>query len=232
MKLPSLLSAVMMLAIGLSGQTGGMRLEGCPDPTVIAKALAEIAQMRWHDLSRERVREIWPTELSNYFDPHLRIDLAKSCATVATCLTDIWSDGRVIGGQRQCGEKFGFATDRKQDGSTTEGLRAIEISYSARTRKEVVEVARTLGRAVGLPDVKTATIGRDPKDDRAQEFQWDTASKRDFGSIELNKELSEGKVLELSWLIVSIFRRERVWSLGFQWTRNPIDPPERKPRAP
>jgi hypothetical protein len=186
MKRLLILSGVLVLAIRLAGQTGGMRLEGCLDPAVLAKALAAINQMSWRGVSIERAREVWPTELTGFFDPSLRSDLSKG-------LTSTWSDGRVIGGYKQCGEELTFATDRKRNGSATKRLDAIQIDYSARTREQVVTAARAFARAIELPNGKIATIGRDAQEDREWVFQWDTASKRDFGSIEINRELSQGR---------------------------------------
>ena len=186
MKHVLILIAILALPIGLSGQTSGRGIKGCLDPAPVAKTLAEIGQMRWRDLSVERAREIWPTKLSDYESRER--------------LTSIRSEGRVISDHRVCGEYLAFTVDRKENGSATERLRSIDIWYSAPTRKELVTVARAFARATGLPDAKIATIGSDPKQDKDQEFSWDTASKRDFRSIDTHRELGEGRALELSAL--------------------------------
>jgi len=87
----------LVLVVGNSQASN--QLEGCPDPKVIAEALEKIKDAGWQNVSLQRLREVWPTELS-----------AADCGAEASL--SAWSKDRIIKDHCQCCTTFFFCTAR------------------------------------------------------------------------------------------------------------------------
>ncbi len=146
--------AVTALVLVVGNSQASNQLEGCPDPKVIADALEKIKDAGWQNVSLQRLREVWPTELS-----------AADCGAEASL--SAWSKDRIIKDHCQCCTTFFFV---QQDQSETKGerLQNIVINYTGRRREEIVAAARGLARATGLGDSDLATVGNDT----VQNFTW------------------------------------------------------------
>jgi hypothetical protein len=123
-------------------------LEGCPEPSVTARALAQLQRADWQGMTIAKLQATWPTQLDG-------LDCeAKGC-------TSVWSKGRIIGGHCECCETFFFDVDDAAGKSHKEHLDVVVINYSASSREELVSVARDFAKAVGLAADKIDTVGQE-----------------------------------------------------------------------
>jgi hypothetical protein len=155
----------------LASSQGANQLEGCLNPGVVASALETIHATDWRNVSLERLRSIWPTELD-----------ALDCDT-EVCHS-VWSKDRIIKGHCQCCATFYFDVKRNSDGSSRrEELQNIIINYTGLHRKELIADARRFARASGVPESDLATVGND----RVQNFNWESASgnEKDIYGVEV-----------------------------------------------
>jgi hypothetical protein len=157
MILRALCVAIMIFAGSFPG--GGApsgRLEGCPDTSVTAEALARLQQVDWTAVSIAKLRATWPTNLGG-----LDCDV-EGC-------TSLWHKGRIISEHCECCETFYFEVDGGKGKPRREQLDALVINYSAPSRDDVVAVAKDFATAVGVPVAKLESIGRE----QSNEFSWD-----------------------------------------------------------
>src|SRR5512142_476908 len=88
--------ALVLLSIGEAICAEATRLEGCPDPTTMAKALARLEQSDWKTVSLTDVQALWPYPLQG-------LDCnAKLC-------TSAWDKARIIKSKCQCCALFYFS---------------------------------------------------------------------------------------------------------------------------
>jgi len=154
------LEIILVLVACGSSVASESRLVGCPNPDAIATAMSKLEQTDWHELTSTQVRAIWPENLNS-----VPCERDKGCRMLG-------SNGRIIENHCECCEVFDF--DLKHDADDTDELRNIIIHYSARDRQEVVGVAKKIARAVGLPDSKLATVGKN----RIQKYEWQNSKGR------------------------------------------------------
>lgn len=154
-----LIRVILLALVALpAGRALPAELEGCPDVSLLAKALTELRHSDWHEVSVGRLQAMWPTEL-------LGVDCnSNACSSVE-------SKGRIINGRYECSEIFFFDVKQGKDGTSKTELKNVVIHYSAPDRKEVAKTARLLAGATGLSDAESATVGREPQ----QDFHWEDA---------------------------------------------------------
>jgi hypothetical protein len=78
------------------------------------------------------------------------------------------SRDRIIEGRCECCEAFAFDVERNADGVRIEHLKNIVIHFSAPSKERVIDAARKLAQAAGMPECKVATINADS----AQRYEW------------------------------------------------------------
>jgi hypothetical protein len=95
------------------------------------------------------------------------------------------SRGRIINGRYECSEIFFFDVKRNQDGTPKTELRNLVIHYSAHQRREVVEAAKLLAGATGLPEAEALSLGRESH----QDFHWENTGEDSLSglSVELRQ---------------------------------------------
>jgi hypothetical protein len=146
MRTHRLLAVYLGLSAGIFAQGAGTYLEGCLDPTKIANGLRTFQEVGWPNLTVERVRDIWPTGLR-------RISCEPNCVSLA-------SYGRVIKGEVQCSESFGFEAIQGADRSLNTQLSSLGIKYTAFRHRDLASVVKTLMRGLRMgDDVEALTFG-------------------------------------------------------------------------
>lgn len=145
--------AVLMLISARS--LGADYPEGCLDPNAIAGGLEKLGGIGWQNVSLQRLRSIWPTELDGL-----------DCNS-AVCQS-VWSKDRIIKGHCECCTTFYFDVERSANAPKVEKLQNIIINYTGKSREEIVAVARSLATASGLRKSDATTIG----DDALGNFSW------------------------------------------------------------
>jgi hypothetical protein len=123
--------------------------------------LEQIGQSDWKQVTPEHVLDTWPSQLDE-----LKCKSETSCRLLV-------SKNRVIGGHCECCEAFEFDSDPRAEGPRNMSLGNIIIHYSAAKRPGVVDAARKLARAAGLPEAKIATVGSD----LVQRYEWSDTVK-------------------------------------------------------
>jgi len=155
--------SLVILAFFIPQDTGSStgRFTGCPSPDAIAQDLTPIVKSNWQQVTPERVLAIWP----NQFD-ELKCESIKPCRLLV-------SKSRVIDGHCECCETFQFDIEPRKEQPSVSTLRNIIIHYSAAKRMEVVDAAKKLARAAGLPEAKANEIGTDS----VQRYEWSDSAE-------------------------------------------------------
>lgn len=189
MMLRSLLCAMLWLTPGPPPcRATDARLEGCPNPVLLAKVVTRLRGLEWQNLSVAGVRAMWPAALDGLECA------AESCSSLS-------HRGRIIGGHCQCCETFYFDVTRGSDGRRQEALDAVVIDYSSAGRNEAVATAKGLATAAGLSEDKVATVGRD----RSQQFSWQDSQRQHI--LILNAKFARvGSV----WTVYFYFSQNRI----------------------
>ena len=172
MRITSVCFRTLVLATLLAGPSIAAGLEGCPEVPLVAKALRGLQEKSWRGLSVAKVKEMWPTEL---FGLDCSGDVCSS----------VESRGRIINGRYECSEIFFFDVTRDQDGAPKTELKNLVIHYSAHQRREVVEAAKLLAGATGLPEAEALSLGRESH----QDFHWENTAEGSLSglSVELRQ---------------------------------------------
>ncbi|MGH9906914.1 MAG: hypothetical protein ACRD8U_15190 [Pyrinomonadaceae bacterium] len=156
-------------------------LEGCPDPNAVEALLTRIRDSNWQHMPLERLRSVWPTELTD-----IECDSKVSRSLI--------SHNRVINGHCQCCATFSFKIPQNQGAARIEQLDSVIFNYSARHRDELVGIAKKFARAAGLRQGELKIVGRDSE----QSFQWEATKggKRNLYTLELHFS-RQGRLWEL-----------------------------------
>jgi hypothetical protein len=186
-----LLLVVIVAALFISAaRSGSSRPVGCADPDVMRKALKGISDSDWNAISETNLQSMWPTEIS------------PADCNAGACQT-LSHEGRVIDNNCECCELFHFQIDREDKAaSIKERLHTIVIHYSVANGDEILTVARSFARAVGLSDADSATIKRETR----QSFDWD---------------VDRGKQKEIASLEVEITHQRQMWHVYLSLSRYP-----------
>ncbi len=186
-----LLLVVMVTTLFISpARSGPSRPLGCSDPDVMRKALKGISNRDWNDLSETNLPSLWPMEIR-----------PGDCNAGACQM--MLHEGRVIDNDCECCELFHFQIDREgKAASIKERLHSIVIHYSVANSDEILTVARSFARAVGLSDADAATIKRETR----QSFDWD---------------VDRGKLKEIASLEVEITHQRQMWHVFLSLSRYP-----------
>ncbi len=158
MRMRSLLITIFAFTLAANGQSGDSRLEGCPDPTAIAAALAKLRNSRWQELTTARLQAMWPTEL-----------LGASCDSSTE--RSLESKGRIIGGHYECSEIFLFDVKRGTDRTAPEQLTNLVVHYSTARRQNATATAKIFARALGASESDVRHLGKESQND----FHWESA---------------------------------------------------------
>jgi hypothetical protein len=188
MNLGPRLVAILAAAAALMPSVSNIRPAGCVTPDILAKSLKAVTDRDWNDVDEKKLQSIWPSEIGGI-----------EC-TAGACQT-IGRRDRVINDECQCCELFGLNIERNDKGEvTSERLHSIVFYYSAVTRGELLDDAKILARAMGLPDSDAATLGSK----RPQDFNWvaDKAKKQ-----------------EITLLDVRFYHQDGMWTAYFHLSR-------------
>lgn len=177
---PLLLVAITTWLVASSG-SATTHLEGCVEPSEIAKALTTLAARDWREVSLGELRQVWPTELAG-----LNCD-SDVCHSV-------WSKDRIISGHCECCATFSFKVQGGTTGPRQEQLDEVIINYSAMQREQIVAIAKAFAVASGLRAADVARVGRDG----VQNFHWTSKKGKDqeLSGVELRIN-HEGSLWEL-----------------------------------
>jgi hypothetical protein len=156
MKMQALFAVVLIFAGPLTTPVHAPPLEGCLSPTIMAEALTKIQRSNWKAISADQILSVWPS----HFD-ELKCQSEKGCRILV-------SKNRVIAGHCECCEAFVFDVEKKEGGPPSEYLNNIIIHYSERDKGRVIEAAKELAQAAGLPNDQIAAVGGDT----VQRFEW------------------------------------------------------------
>jgi hypothetical protein len=168
--------------------SGPSQRQGCTNPDVLRKALKTISESDWNGISETNLQSMWPMEIS-----------PTDCNDGA--YQTMSHEGRVINNDCECCELFHFQIDSgSKAGSIKERLHGIVIHYSEADSEEILPVARSLARAVGLSEADTATIKRETR----QHFDWD---------------INRGKQKEIATLDLEITHQRQGWNVYLSLVR-------------
>ena len=156
MKVIQLAFSILVLTSTAMSQSPETHLLGCVDPTISANALGHLDQVRWENISVERVFSTWPSRLKE-----------SACQSEKGCRILV-SEDRVISGHCECCAAFVFDAAQETGGMRSESLHNIIVHYSAPTKRGVVRAAQELARSVGLSSTEAAKIGNEI----FQRFEW------------------------------------------------------------
>jgi len=162
-------------------------LEGCTDPAALAKAAESLRHSDWRTLTVARVKMMWPTEL-------VGVDCDKDACT------SVESRGRIIRGRYECSETFFFAAKHESDGTAPTELTNLVIQYSSNNRLTIIQVARSLAKALGVSEEALATIGREA----SQSLHWENPGQA-----------------SISGLGIEIRQDAKIWTLTLNLSRYP-----------
>lgn len=170
MRMISLLCTILVLTTLPTKSPADHPPEGCVAPDTIAALLGKIQDANWQGMSLERLRSMWPKDLT---DIECDSNLSRS----------VMSQDRIINGHCQCCATFTFKAQRKQDGARGEQLDGVIINYSTRRRDALVDIAKKFASASGLRQAQLKTVGLGSE----QSFQWETtkAKERSVYTLEL-----------------------------------------------
>lgn len=184
--------SVVIILVLIAAQTclsAERHLRGCHDPGPLSKALTNLQQNNWNKISCKQVLSTWPSRLDE-----LKCESETGCRILL-------SRDRVISGHCECCEAFEFDMERTPDGSPGEHLSDIIFHYSDPDRNYVVDAAKRLAEAVGLPQVQVPGIGGKP----VERFYWDDAREALRQSYTLELHLSRvGQNWELYFYILAV----------------------------
>jgi hypothetical protein len=122
------------------------RREGCLEPGAIVAGLKTLRDADWAAITNVRIQAIWPP-------PVMPIECTEtSCSTMAR-------ESRIINGEIECEEVFGFDVESRTDAVATEHLDSVTIHYTVRDRPEIVSIAKSFATAIGVPAADVKTIG-------------------------------------------------------------------------
>lgn len=110
---------------------------GCPSPLELAKALRNVEGLDWATLNRERLRETWPTHVSDW----------TTASTAAQCDGSVFMrhQGYVVDNECRCCETFDFDLAPAPEGSgCTDRLSNVVIVHTVGRRSKAFEAAREL----------------------------------------------------------------------------------------
>lgn len=153
---------LVVLTMFPGGVAAQRRQEGCVDPKTIVTLLAKIRETNLQDIPLDRLRAMWPTELTD-----IECDSNESRSLI--------SNDRIIDGHCQCCVVFEFKVQQKQDGTKSEQLHGVIVNYSTPRRNDLVNLAKRFALASGLRAGDVRTIGSAP----TQSFQWDVATSKE-----------------------------------------------------
>ncbi len=179
---------------------------GCPPPRELAKALRTLEGLDWATLKRGRLREIWPTQLSDW----------TMAPTAEKCEGSIFTrhQGHVVDNECRCCETFDFDLAPAPGGSgCTERLSNVVIVHTVGSRSKAFEVARELlsgsAAAAALLPASEQELGSAGGGSWRRSHQWWLS--RDPGS---------GRLMNLA-----ISRVGDDWILHLALTRLALPPP-------
>jgi hypothetical protein len=157
MTLRTLCIAVMVLVDSLHGGGATSRpLEGCPEPSATAAALARLERVRWATIDVAGLRRVWPDNLDG-------LDCVNGrCSS-------LWSKGRIISGHCECCATFFFDEEKHSRAAPGQRLGVVVVNYSAGSFGEVVSAGRKFAASIGVPADEVATIGASG----SRDFSWD-----------------------------------------------------------
>jgi hypothetical protein len=185
MRVHTILLISLFFVAGAGSGASQSGLLGCPDLSKIADALVRLQLENWRSVSVDRIASIWPSYLDEL-----------ACSSKNGCRL-VGSKNRIIAGHCECCETFNFDVDQNADGSRNEHLRNVIIRYSTRTEEQVVDTARKLARAAGLPESQVAKINVGP----FERYEWEENS---------GKRPRQSYILEMR-----INRSDSHWELDF-----------------
>jgi hypothetical protein len=155
MKLNPAVGLLLALAVSVSGQSSAGRLEGCPDPNLLAKALKLVSESDWNEMSFARLASDWPAKL-------------RGAECESDACTEVIHEGRIIEGTIECEEVFNLDIHRGSNGSPKEELHSVVLHYTGNTKEETILAAKIFARAAGVAEKDASTIGTSP----VQYFNW------------------------------------------------------------
>lgn len=157
----TLVAAIGICLISISGQISERPLEGCADPGTIRMELAKLHQMDWRTLSLDRLRAEWPGEIEG-----------KECDP--TGCREVWKRDRIIGGHCECCTVWSFRIQGTAASPRTEWLDNLIINYAVTQRARAVEVTREFAAALGASAADVQQINAESE----QTLHWETSSPR------------------------------------------------------
>lgn len=157
MKAQTIVGIMLVLMAGQRCPCAENHLHGCQAPEVLSKALTKLQQSNWNKISFKHVLSMWPSQLQE-----LKCDSEGGCRILL-------SQDRIVSGHCECCEAFEFDVDTNQDLSRGEHLSNIIFHYSDPDRNYVIDAAKRMAIAAGLPQEQLPAIGRK----RIDRYDWD-----------------------------------------------------------
>jgi len=129
-------------------------------------SLEELRGTNWSEITPSRIQEIWPGPVRGL-----------ECTDEAC--SSIVREGRIINGEIECADVFDFNTEPTHGAAGKEQLRSVTIHYTAKSRREIVSIAKSFAGAVGLPATSVNAIG----ESSVQPFQWNSEDSKEKMSV-------------------------------------------------
>jgi hypothetical protein len=189
MKIRNLIAVLFALTMGLSvscAQSHSGQFEGCISPAKMTPALENLRDSKWKDVNMARVQEIWPRELFS--------DDCKGNVCTPALRSKILNNEITNSEYDYCGETFHFKVKPDAGG---EELGTFSVVYLAFSKKEIIDAAREMTKAFGVPQSELAIQGRHSK----QDYYYDNSNDNH------------------SWVRVNIRHEKQVWSAILLFSR-------------
>jgi hypothetical protein len=200
MKTQHLIALLFALTMGPSisnAQLHGSQFEGCISPEKMTPALEKLRDSKWKEVNMARVQAIWPRELYP--------DDCKGNVCTPALRSKILNNEISNNEYDYCGETFHFKVKPDAGG---EELGTFSVVYLALSKKEIIDAARGMTKAFGVPQSELAIQGKHLK----QDYYYDNSSDNH------------------TWVRVNIRHEKQAWTATLLFSRYQDTVPDRRNR--
>jgi hypothetical protein len=153
---------------------------GCENAQILAKALSDVNNQDWSNLSVEKLQELWPTELKEHDDCRTGKEPYEAC-------TFLIHEGRVIDNSCQCCERFLIQGPPSLEKGAS--LRTVFIKHSARELRTLITIASIYATAVGSEDLITSLrLWQNEAEPPDLKCSWQTKTYSASASMQLRQD--------------------------------------------